>query len=86
MADATAVNQLDTTNGALNAADRFKLLSGGGYLPSPVHVVVQFYVSADKQTVIDASSSSSTSPPAGYTTQTVEGIISGTDVERRVAA
>ena len=81
VADATAVNQLDTTNGALNAADRFKLLSGGGYLPSPVHVVVQFYVSADKQTVIDASSSSSTSPPAGYTTQTVEGIISGTDVE-----
>lgn len=81
VADATAVNQLDTSNAALNLADRSRTLAGGGYLPSPVHVVVQFYVSADGQTVIDATDSNLTSAPAGYTTQTVDGIISGFDVE-----
>ena len=42
VADATATSQLDTTDGSLNTADRSEVHAGGGYLPSPVHVVVQF--------------------------------------------
>lgn len=79
VADATAVKQLDTTNAALNTADRFRLVAGGGYLPSPVHVVVQFYVSPDKSTVLDATTTSV--PPAGYSTVNADGVISGVDVE-----
>lgn len=41
VADATAVTNLDTSNSVLNVADR-SVEAGGGYLPSPVHVVVQF--------------------------------------------
>ena len=41
VADASATANLDTSNAALNVTDR-SVEAGGGYLPSPVHVVVQF--------------------------------------------
>jgi type IV pilus assembly protein PilY1 len=39
-ADATATNALNTIGGSLTAASRSSIHAGGGYLPSPVHVVV----------------------------------------------
>ena len=41
VADGTAVSNLDPSNAALNIADRSSLHAGGGYLPSPVHIIVQ---------------------------------------------
>lgn len=52
VADATAVANLDTSVAALNIADRSVLHAGGGYLPSPVHVVVQLTDTVTGQTEI----------------------------------
>jgi type IV pilus assembly protein PilY1 len=38
--DATATNVLNLSNGVLTAVSRSTVHPGGGYLPSPVHVVV----------------------------------------------
>lgn len=40
VADGTAPKDINS-DGTINAADRSKIHAGGGYLPSPVHVVVQ---------------------------------------------
>lgn len=50
VADATATSNLDTSNAALNIADRSALHAGGGYLPSGVHVVVQLTDTATGKT------------------------------------
>lgn len=60
--DATATKD-SSGNGVLGVEDRSTLHAGGGYLPSPVHVVVE--VTNDEGE-----------------TKTVEGVISGTDVDQ----
>lgn len=61
VADGTAPTDI-TGDGVVGVADRSKVHAGGGYLPSPVHVVVQV-------------------PDASGNTVTVEGVISGTEVD-----